>query len=75
MHVADAAHFAADDAAAPIFEKKSLNGDPGMKCERCSRHKAVYRVYTDAIDLKVCFACAEEASRLGLPIEVLRVRD
>jgi hypothetical protein len=74
MHVADIGGLAADTAR-PVFEKGSPNGDPGMKCERCSRHKAVYRVYTDAIDLKVCFACAEEASKLGLPIEVLRTHD
>jgi hypothetical protein len=43
----------------------------GMKCQRCFRDEAAYRVYTDAIDMEVCFACAEEACRLGIAVEVL----
>jgi hypothetical protein len=43
----------------------------GMKCQRCTRDEAAYRVYSDAIDMEVCFACAEEASRLGITVEVL----
>jgi hypothetical protein len=42
-----------------------------MKCQRCLNSKAVYRVYTDAIDMKVCATCAEEAGRLGIAVEVL----
>jgi hypothetical protein len=43
-----------------------------MKCQRCARgEEAKYRVYTDIIDMKVCAACAEEARRLGIDVEVL----
>ena len=43
-----------------------------MNCERCLRaERAVYRSYSDIIDLNVCAACASEAWWLGLGIEVL----
>ena len=43
-----------------------------MKCERCcGREEAVYRVVSDVIDMKVCPACAVEARRLGIAVEVL----
>jgi protein-arginine kinase activator protein McsA len=42
-----------------------------MKCQRCLRNEARYRVYTDVIDMKVCVACAEEARGLRIPVEVL----
>jgi len=43
-----------------------------MKCERCrGRQEAVYRVRSDVIDMKVCGACAAEARRLGIGVEVL----
>jgi hypothetical protein len=43
-----------------------------MKCQRCLRgEEAKYRVYTDIIDMKVCAACAEEARKLGIAVEVL----
>jgi hypothetical protein len=43
-----------------------------MECQRCSTGKeAKYRVYTDVIDMKVCAACADEARRLGIAVEVL----
>jgi hypothetical protein len=43
-----------------------------MKCERCcGREEATYRVRSDVIDMKVCAACADEASRLGIAVEVL----
>jgi hypothetical protein len=43
-----------------------------MKCQRCWRIEAVpYRVRSDLIDVKVCAACAEEARRLGITVEVL----
>jgi hypothetical protein len=48
-----------------------LNGDREMKCQRCFRDEATYTVYTDAIDMEVCFACAEEACKLGIAVEVL----
>jgi hypothetical protein len=52
-----------------------LNGDWEMKCQRCLRDEATYRVYSDTIDMKVCFACAEEACRLGIAVEVLPTSD
>ena len=52
-----------------------LNGDREMKCQRCFRDEATYRVYTDAIDMEVCFACAEEACRLGIAVAVLHFSD
>jgi hypothetical protein len=43
-----------------------------MKCQRClSGEKATYRVYSDALDIGVCAACADEARRLGLTVEPL----
>jgi hypothetical protein len=43
-----------------------------MECQRCSTGKeAKYRVYTDVINMKVCAACAEEARKLGIAVEVL----
>lgn len=43
-----------------------------MNCQRCLRaEKAVYRAYSDIIDLKVCAVCASEAWWFGLSIEVL----
>jgi hypothetical protein len=33
--------------------------------------EATYRVYSDAMEMKVCAACAAEAQRLGLAIELL----
>ena len=43
-----------------------------MKCQRCcGREEAVYRVRSDVIDMKVCAACADEARRLRIAVEVL----
>ena len=43
-----------------------------MKCQRClSGQEATYRVRSDVIDMKVCAACADEARRLGVAVEVL----
>jgi hypothetical protein len=43
-----------------------------MKCQRClSGQQAAYRVYTDALNIKVCATCAGEALRLGIAVEVL----
>lgn len=43
-----------------------------MECQRCLTGKeAKYRVYTDIIDMKVCEACADEARKLGIAVEVL----
>ena len=42
-----------------------------MKCERClDDRRAVYRVTSDVINLRVCASCAAEARRLGLAVEV-----
>jgi hypothetical protein len=43
-----------------------------MKCQRCwSDQEAAYRVYTDALNIKVCATCAEEALGLGIAVKVL----
>jgi hypothetical protein len=43
-----------------------------MKCQRCCRREeASCRVWSDVIDMKVCAACAAEAMRLGIAVEVL----
>ena len=43
-----------------------------MKCQRCCRHEeARYRVHSELIDIKVCGACAAEAGRLGIAVELL----
>lgn len=43
-----------------------------MKCQRCLKGEvAEYRVYSDAIDMKVCSSCAKEAGELGITVEVL----
>jgi len=42
-----------------------------MKCQRCCRDDASYRVWSDVIDMKVCAACAAEASGLGIAVEAL----
>jgi hypothetical protein len=50
----------------PAIEEKA------MKCQRCVRgEEATCRVRSDVIDMKVCAACAGEARRLGLAVEVL----
>jgi len=42
-----------------------------MKCQRCLRDgaQAIYRVFTETIDMKVCAACADEARKLGIYVE------
>jgi hypothetical protein len=43
-----------------------------MKCQRCwSDQEPAYRVYTDALNIKVCATCAREALALGIAVEVL----
>jgi protein-arginine kinase activator protein McsA len=42
-----------------------------MKCQRCCGREATYRVRSDVIDMKVCAACADEARRLRIAVEVL----
>jgi DNA-binding NtrC family response regulator len=56
------------------FSQKSDKGGNKltMKCQRgCGRKEATYRVRSDVIDMKVCAACADEARRLGIAVEVL----
>jgi hypothetical protein len=43
-----------------------------MECQRCLLGKeAEYRVHTEAMEMKVCATCAQEARRLGLVVEPL----
>jgi hypothetical protein len=43
-----------------------------MQCQRCCGHEeATCRVRSDVIDMKVCVACADEARRLGIAVEIL----
>lgn len=43
-----------------------------MKCQRClGNEEATYRVYSDALDMKVCATCAEEAQKIGISVELL----
>lgn len=43
-----------------------------MKCKRClSDAESHFRVYTDELNILVCASCADEARRIGLPVEVL----
>ena len=43
-----------------------------MECQRCLLGKeAKYRVYTEAMEMKVCATCAQEARRLGIAVEPL----
>ena len=44
-----------------------------MQCQRCLRgNNAHQRVRSDALDVVVCDACAEEAKRLGLATEAVQ---
>ena len=43
-----------------------------MKCKRCMDSPAEYRARTDAMNIEVCEACAREARRLGIAVQVLR---
>jgi ribosome-binding protein aMBF1 (putative translation factor) len=46
-----------------------------MECQRCLTGKeAKYRVYTEAMDMKVCTTCADEARKLGIAVEVLAAK-
>jgi len=42
-----------------------------MNCQRCLRDKAVYRAHTDAMDIKICPVCAEEAQSFKIAVEAL----
>jgi hypothetical protein len=46
--------------------------DSKMKCRRClSGEEATYRVYSHALDMAVCAACADEARKLEIGVEPL----
>jgi hypothetical protein len=43
-----------------------------MECRRCLNPTELpFRVETDALNVVVCPSCAEEARRLGLPVEAV----
>jgi len=45
-----------------------------VRCQRCLRERwssAIYRVFTEAMDMKVCAARAGEARKLGIYVEPL----
>ena len=42
-----------------------------MNCQKYLNGEAAYRVHTDAINIKICAACAAEARRLGIAVQVL----
>ena len=47
-----------------------------MKCQRCLRgEEARYCAYTDAMEIKACPSCAEEARRLGIVVIALDLWD
>ena len=55
------------------FQAGTRLDDTRMKCERClSGEEARYRVYSDALDMAVCAACADEARKLGIDVEPLK---
>jgi len=39
-----------------------------MNCQRCRANEARYRVYTKAMDTKVCTSCAIVALQLGITV-------
>ena len=46
-----------------------------MKCQRCYQNThAIYRAFTDVLDMKVCPACAAQARELGILVELRRKR-
>ena len=47
-----------------------------MKCQRCiEAEEATHRVYSDVMELKVCPACAAEAAKLRLAIDLLPLNE
>ncbi len=42
-----------------------------MKCQRCGANEARFRVYTEAMDTKVCTSCAIVALELGIRVVAL----
>jgi hypothetical protein len=53
------------------LETKRAKGAVGMTCQRCLSTEPRFRAVTDLMDITVCAACAEEAQRLGIPVEPL----
>lgn len=57
----------------PVVKTRTLR-EQETRCERClNGEEARYHVYTDAIDMKVCQSCGEEARRIGIRVEALDV--
>ncbi len=43
-----------------------------MLCQRCQNdEEALYRVYSDIMDIVVCLSCADEARRMEIPVVFL----
>ena len=54
------------------FQAGTRLNETRMECRRClTGEEATYRVYSDALDMAVCAACADEARKLGLTVEPL----
>jgi hypothetical protein len=54
------------------FQAAARLDDTRMKWQRClSGEEATYRVYSDALEMAVCVACAAVARKLGLTVEPL----
>jgi hypothetical protein len=59
-------------AACESLAEASARNNEGKTCTRCLKgEQARYRVYTDAMDMAVCAACADEARKLGISVEQL----
>jgi hypothetical protein len=41
-----------------------------MYCERCGQRQALYRAYSDILNIQVCDACAAEACKLGIAVQI-----
>ena len=41
-----------------------------MYCERCGQRQALYRAYSDILNIEVCDACAAEARKLGIAVQI-----
>jgi hypothetical protein len=59
-------------AACASLAEASVQNNEQKTCVRCLKgEQARYRVYTDAIEMVVCAACADEARKLGISVEQL----
>jgi hypothetical protein len=46
-----------------------------MNCERCENRQALYRAYSDILNIGVCEACASEARGLGIAVQLLSSKE